>query len=591
MDQIKNQLFTIGMLNTMRNNGTNNASGTGQDSMFSMIYGMILITIIDNVMKMMPQIGTIINGHIENFVKKKKDDIIGTITPETKALIVFELEKNSTLVCNEIPDALMEYCCNQNSTIKLIYRKKYSINNKESFKLNYRDIECRLISEKVSMLEESQPNEKIIFEIFSKEMTLSELRTWIDKIVHDYRIIKKNQLENKKYYFNEFPVIPPKNPDGTYRLESSFKTLIFTMTEFNTNKSLKNMFGKDIIEVKKLVDLFTNHHEWYYKRGIPHTLGFLLHGPPGTGKTSTIKAIAKDTSRHLINVALRETTTQRQLLNLFHDETISVMTQNGETKTFFIPFDQRIYVIEDVDCLTDVVLDRKYVEERDNQKNKMNDENIVNEKFKIGEQTSLRNSVSEHQEQKINLSFLLNLLDGVLETPNRIVIMTSNYPERIDKALIRPGRIDLIIKFGNCTSETISQIFEYFYCDVYCLDSSSNRNTIFNFDEKYSGLVSPAMICQILCRNYNNKETGYKNLIEYFEEKLKEKLKESEIPSQESFNVHHKDPCDDIHIEVPSKLSFSIEERTKILEERFKKDREFDPLATRIITKSKQIFP
>jgi len=72
-----------------------------------------------------------------------------------------------------------------------------------------------------------------------------------------------------------------------------------------------------LASIKERVDMFIHHKDWYIKKGIPHTLGILLHGPPGTGKTSIIKSIAKDTNRHVINIKLYKDTTQTQLRNLF----------------------------------------------------------------------------------------------------------------------------------------------------------------------------------------------------------------------------------------------------------------------------------
>lgn len=49
----------------------------------------------------------------------------------------------------------------------------------------------------------------------------------------------------------------------------------------------------------------------------------------------------------------------------------------------------------------------------------------------------------------LNLAGLLNVLDGVVDTPNRIVIMTTNHPEKLDPALIRPGRINKKVRQGS----------------------------------------------------------------------------------------------------------------------------------------------
>jgi chaperone BCS1 len=56
------------------------------------------------------------------------------------------------------------------------------------------------------------------------------------------------------------------------------------------------------------------------------------------------------------------------------------------------------------------------------------------------------------QASQLSLSALLNVLDGVFAASDRILIMTSNYPERLDPAIIRPGRIDYRIDFPATTA-------------------------------------------------------------------------------------------------------------------------------------------
>merc|ERR1711871_718186 len=64
---------------------------------------------------------------------------------------------------------------------------------------------------------------------------------------------------------------------------------------------------------------------------------------------------------------------------------------------------------------------------------------------------------------KLNLSGLLNVLDGVVDTPERIVVMTTNHPEMLDPALIRPGRIDKKLLLGYMRwQDVVEMIVHYF---------------------------------------------------------------------------------------------------------------------------------
>jgi SpoVK/Ycf46/Vps4 family AAA+-type ATPase len=108
----------------------------------------------------------------------------------------------------------------------------------------------------------------------------------------------------------------------------------------------------------------------------------------------------------------------------------------------------------------------------------------------------------EEQNEPLDLSFLLNLLDGTLEASGRILAITSNFPERIDKALIRPGRIDMIVHFRKCNIQILKEMVNSFY------DTEFEEWTLPELDYKWS----PAEVNQILFRNFTTPETALEEL-------------------------------------------------------------------------------
>ena len=342
-------------------------------------------------------------------------------------------------------------------------------------------------------------NEKrMTIEIFSFDKTIVQLRDFLNETEEKYKTLRANQLGRHIYYFDEMPQkkVTPAPPN-----------LMFSMFQLKTNKTLSNVFGLPMRNVVRRINYFINNRAWYEAKGVPYTLGLLLHGDGGCGKSSLAKALAHSTNRHIVNVKLRKTTTVTQLRNLFYSgRMVAVRDLTGTM--FSIPLDKIIIMLEDVDCLTDIVLDRRVQHKRDQAREAAcggtrnevlhlaDAAGLIGRIAKIGipatveDQAALLETTAQLQNlqrtahalkkqedakqkaldsadagEEINLSILLNVLDGILETPGRIIIMTSNHPERLDRALIRPGRIDAIVHFTKSSAADIRDMIESL-CDV-----------------------------------------------------------------------------------------------------------------------------
>jgi hypothetical protein len=242
--------------------------------------------------------------------------------------------------------------------------------------------------------------------------------------------------------------------------------------------------------VQNHVDFFLNRKDWYDKKGIPYTLGFMFHGDPGCGKTSTIKAVANISRRHILNIQLSQIKSKEQLRHLFFNDEIHVH-DGFKTEKFVIPVHERLYVIEDIDAMGDAVLRREWKKPT-----------IEKPKKKDPMDAWMENHIEEEESEPIDLSFLLNLLDGTLEASGRIIAISSNHPERIDRALIRPGRIDMIVNFKKCNIDILKSMVNSFYDQVF------DDWTTPDIEYKWS----PAEVNQILFRNFKTPENAIEEL-------------------------------------------------------------------------------
>jgi len=141
------------------------------------------------------------------------------------------------------------------------------------------------------------------------------------------------------------------------------------------------------------------------------------------------------------------------------------------------------------------------------------DECEVNDEPSTDEQPK-RKKKDQEKCDPLTLADLLEVFDGVMEMKGRMMVITTNHPEKLDPALIRPGRVDYQVNFGKCRREDIKDIFLHFYC----CDSQSPEGWKDQMERKLedaqipAGEWTPAAVVQTLLAHPDSPEEAIKLL-------------------------------------------------------------------------------
>jgi mitochondrial chaperone BCS1 len=266
--------------------------------------------------------------------------------------------------------------------------------------------------------------------------------------------------------------------------KSENKTWIYTSTNYRTNWtkicSRENRTFESVIMPTKTKNLiiddlkrFLDSNKWYRDTGVPYRRGYLLYGFPGTGKTSYILSVAGQLNMSVCLLNLSQMGMSDDRLS----ELLNYVPKNA------------IVVLEDVDCI-----------------------------FKEREPTEQMRGFNT-----LSFSGLLNAIDGIGSQEGRILFMTTNHLEKLNQALIRPGRIDLKVNFGLANKEQVSGMFLKFFPKEFEI-AKKLEDVI---PENY---VTTAQLQGFLLLNRDNPNDSLKNYEQFLIDSKEEidKMRESE---------------------------------------------------------------
>ena len=313
------------------------------------------------------------------------------------------------------------------------------------------------------------------------------------------RQIEYNISSNDKNNINKFMEKITKYAKECFEKKTGSKISIYDWNNKNyeckkivhCNKNVNNIFlSEQNFKLINFIKEFKTNIETYSKLGIPHKLGIIMYGFPGCGKSSTIYAIADIYNKKIYKLNLKKIKNKKEF---------DLIREN-------IPKNS-IVVMEDIDCVgylnkrstinNNYNNNFKLIEINDDILNKSIDViNMSNIQFKKNGESetmtyeefmkmikndvlnlieSYRNSIdgrsriiidiikeSLNEDQSVTMDDILEFLDGYHDLEDSIIIMTTNYKNKLDDAVIRHGRMDLHMEFKLCNKHQFNNIFEFY---------------------------------------------------------------------------------------------------------------------------------
>ena len=348
-----------------------------------------------------------------------------------------------------------------NSNYHIEYRSETDSENEDSSKTNTLKKSIKslkyLIDYGIYNIKYKNYNLSILYEVISDPIGLMDTIDRLEKLEISINLEGSLDRSTALKIIEDFILMTDKkklpkkeNKISIYIAEEGFWKFLSNIPK----RKKESVFHSKKMHIFNDLDIFNNSEQEYSNHGIPYKRNYLFHGPPGTGKTSMLTTIASEFNTNLYMINFSSRITDANFMRL-----ISKIPSGS------------IMVLEDIDALFC--------------------ERISND---IGNKSM------------VSFSAILNSLDGIARKNKMITIMTTNYIDRLDEALIRPGRIDEIIKFEFADSNQIKEMYESYF--------GKNQVNIYNKLKKNinSKKISTASLQKFFFENRNNINTLLENI-------------------------------------------------------------------------------
>jgi chaperone BCS1 len=228
--------------------------------------------------------------------------------------------------------------------------------------------------------------------------------------------------------------------------------------------------------IEDRIKFFQDNRAWYDNRGIPYKYAILLHGVPGTGKTTLAKYIASITNRNVVMVNPSRLPGLALALNQIYEP------EDGRPSAGYLG------IMEDIDC-DNITAKRDEAPDDDDDDDNGSSGNQVAEEFRL-----------------VSLADLLNAIDGINAPENFILVATTNHLGKLDPALFRKGRFDDVIEIKPLETPEIIRMVKFFF----------EREDAVGFADNYEPIPG-AVLQDIILQYYDD---GIEKTIEVINEKF-----------------------------------------------------------------------